>query len=102
MRRTPAVFRVIASSVCLRFPGCSWKLSRNSRKRGMSGQDGCDVANGEIGHCSPGFDRSAAQMRDQHDVVERKELGFDLRLVFEDIEPGAGDQPRAQRPGKRL
>ena len=59
------------------------------------------VANGEQRHVAPRVYRRAADVRRQNCVGQLEQERLDLRLAFEDVEAGGGDDAVAKRPGER-
>ena len=55
------------------------------------------VVDGKLGHGGSGFDCGATDMRGQHHIAQGAQVGWNMWLVFKDIEPGHAKRPVFQR-----
>ena len=55
--------------------------------RGIAGEKGVDIFDYAHAHCLARLHRGTAQMRQQHDIFHRQQIGRYRRFLFENIEP---------------
>ena len=88
--------RSLLVSWLLAFDSCPPPLSRVDLRiedigRDLSPDDGQDVIHGPSGHGFPGLIRGASDVRKKDRILHFEELGGNLGLRLEDVEPGSRD-----------
>src|SRR3546814_1768154 len=68
----------------------------------MSIAPGADIGDDLLARRLAALDRRRAEVRQQHDIVERQQRRVDRGFVRIDVEPGARDAARLQRRDQRL
>src|SRR3546814_9886950 len=68
----------------------------------MSIAPGADIGDDLLARRLAPLDRGRAEVRQQHDIVERQQRRVDRGFVRIDVEPGARDAARLQRRDQRL
>ena len=74
------------------------------QRRGLEfllGEEGGEVREHQVAHRAPRLDRRASLVRLQHDILHREERRRHVRLVGEDVEPGAAEPPFLKRRDQR-
>src|SRR5262249_25207727 len=82
--RTNKFSRIRTLSLAPRRP----RRLRHRRERLLAGRPGDEIVDDELVHRVARGHRAGADVRQQHDVVHRQELGRNVGLVGVDVEPG--------------
>src|ERR1035437_2624154 len=81
--------------------GSTQHLRVNAVRRTLAGADGEEIVHSDHAHLRARADGRAAEMRGEHDVLKFAKSGFELRLVFEDVQSRSRNAFGLQCPHQR-